>query len=230
MSHHRHRGLNRLGLPYLGALSECTGVFTEIQGIKSSKKLKSPEGEPSVYISPTMGSKRSSYETALATGNMVRSQISMGVKAQRFLCSSVSPVLSFLFRELLASYSWRFKSKNKFWQQNLCNRTRICQDQTFQSHMVWSGGHIVTHRPQSQHLDPVILLLEVAVYTWRPLMLRCCFSIIIIIIRPNSNLFLRCEGVCPHVLWWTETIFTENSCFGFSFFLHLWPWSSISGL
>lgn len=87
MSHHHHRGLNRLGLPYLGALSECTGVFTEIQGIKSSKKLKSPEGEPSVYISPTMGSKRSSYETALATGNMVRSQISMGVKAQRFLCS-----------------------------------------------------------------------------------------------------------------------------------------------
>lgn len=87
MSHHRHRGLNRLGLSYLGELRERTEVFTEIQGIKSSKKLKSPEEEPSVYISPTMGSKRSSYETALATGNMVRSQISMGVKAQRFLCS-----------------------------------------------------------------------------------------------------------------------------------------------
>lgn len=193
MSHHRHRGLNRLRLPYLGELSECTEVFTEIQGIKSSKKLKSPEGEPSVYISPTMGSKRSSYETALATGNLVRSHISMGVKAQCFLCSvqschSCSESFWLLIPEDL-------NSKNKFWQQNLCNRTRICQDRTFQSHMVWSGGPIVTHRSQSQHLDPVILLLEVAVYTWGPLMLRCCFSIIIIIIRPNSNLFLRCESV-----------------------------------
>lgn len=192
MSHHHHRGLNRLRLPYLGELSECTGVFTEIQGIKSSKKLKSPEGEPSVYISPTMGSKRSSWDSS---GNRKHGPEPNfhGCKSSAF--PLFSPVLSFLFRKLLASYSWRFKSKNKFWQQNLCNRTRTSQDQTFQSHMVWSGGHIVTHRSQSQHLDPVILLLQVAVYTWGPLMLRCCFSLIIIIIRPNSNLFLRCEGV-----------------------------------
>lgn len=183
VSHHRLHG----GDTYkAGALREC---FQKHRG-SLRKRLNSPEGEPSVYISVIMGCQTNSFETPLATGN---------VEPHFHRCkSSMFP----LFRRLLAFYSWRIISKNKLLQQNLYKNTGICQEQTFQGGIVW-WGYVVTHGSPSEHLDAVLLLLQVAVYTGDSLLLRYHFSIIIIIIRATFDLSLVCEGVyecvCLHV-------------------------------
>lgn len=108
-----------------------------------------------------------------------------------------SPVSLFPFRVSYFLFSWLLKPKILL-QQSLSNMTGICWEQTSQSPTVW-WGYIVMHRSQSELLDPVLFLSEVAVYTWEPLMLRYGFSIIIIIqTRALLLRFVIVAFMCDH--------------------------------